>query len=165
MSLTPVLISLLIWLPVGHHAKMDRVVAANPPPTHARIGRWRLTVRRDTFAGRATCRLSRGPLSYERRTLVLTLSPKLDTSLAVYRVDWGAPTPVAADRGAIASLGFSIWQDNLSNPSGGLVRVPYARLAAAHAIEVEPRPGAPVWRFSLDGLSGAVAAANRAGCA
>jgi hypothetical protein len=163
MLLTLALVSVLPWLPFGHHA--TAAAPANPAQSHSRIAGWTLSVRRDPFVGSAVCQLYRGRASYERQALVLRLPPRTDTAAAVYRVDGGAPTPVFADRAAIASLGFALWRDQLDNPSGGLVRIPYAKLTAAHQVQLETRLRGRIWSFPLDGLPAAVAAEHSAGCA
>jgi hypothetical protein len=130
-----------------------------------KIGGWKLTVRRDTFVGAAACRLTRGRAAYEQGAVTISLPPATDTAAAVYRIDGGAPRAAAADQMAIASLGLPVWRDDLDNPSGGLVRIPAARLTGAGLVQIETRLGGRVWRVPVANLGAALAAAKTAGCA
>jgi hypothetical protein len=160
MSPQLALFPMLIWLPFAH-------APANGPTTvltQKRIGDWTLTVQHDPFADQTGCRLASGRQSYERGALVIRLPRKIDTADAVYRIDKGPPMFVSWDRSTLASLGFALWQDDLENPSAGLVRIPVAKLATASTVQVEARPGNRVWTFSLKGFPAALAAAKQAGC-
>jgi hypothetical protein len=164
MPLTPALMSMLIAFPFLHGKPASVASPAPQAQSRSTIQGWRLTVRRDLFTGRNTCRLVRGRQALDRQVLVLRLPSKVDTTAAVYRVDWGAPMPAVDDRAAVASLGLALWRDDLTNPSGGLVRIPYAKVASAHTVAVEARPRGRIWTFSLSGLPAAVAAAKAANC-
>jgi hypothetical protein len=152
----------LIALPfLGHASHPSRPARA---ASAQRIGGWTLRVRRDAFAGTASCRLTRGRASYEHGAVIFRLPSRTDTGAAVYRIDAGAPTPVVADQMAIASLGLPIWQDDLANPSGGVVRIPAAKLEGAGLVGIEARRGGRVWRVRIDNLAAALQAAGKAGC-
>ncbi len=153
------LLPMLIWLPFGHPAPKPTKVLKT---TH--IGAWTLTVKSDPFAGQAGCRLTNGRQSYERGALVIQLPRKINTADAVYRIDGGPPMFASWDQPALASLGFALEEDNLDNPSGGLVRIPVTKVASAKAIKVEARPRDKMWKFSLVGFDAALAAAKQAGC-
>ena len=126
---------------------------AHSDPFHG----WRLQARTDHFSAGTVCRLTKGQLSYQRRAVVIQLPRNVDTSAAVYRIDGGPPR-------ALARRGFALHRDDLTNPSGGLVRVPIDRLQQAGSVSVEARAmGRPV-KFRLDGLTMALDAARAAGC-
>lgn len=144
----------LPWL--GHPSEVHR--------ERHRVGPWTLTVVQDRFAGRTQCRLAARDMDYQRGALVIHLSPKADTFDAVYRIDGGPPQSVRADALELLRLGFALHQDDLANPSGGLVRIPADRLAGATRVDVEARPGAPVYTFRVDALAPALDAARAAGC-
>jgi hypothetical protein len=166
MSLPLSLVGLILWIPFVYHGKPScGPFAARPAQSRRVIEGWRLTVRQDRFTGRNTCLVARGRQSLDRQVLVLRLPETVDTSRAVYRVDWGAPMAVSDDRAVVATLGHALWRDDLFNPSGGLVRIPYAKVANAHMIAVEAQPGGRIWTFSLAGLSAALAAAKSSQCA
>jgi hypothetical protein len=129
------------------------------------IGAWTLAVRRDPFAERVHCRLTRPKIEYQRQALTFHLSAHADTSDAVYRVDDGGPIRTRDDAFALARLGFALHADDLNNPSGGLVRVPQARLDVARAIRIEAGANAKPVKFDLQGFSAALDAAKKAGCA
>ena len=132
---------------------------------HHRIGPWTLTVVEDRFSGQVQCRLAARGMDFTRGALVLHLSPKADTSDAIYRIDGGPPRSVRADALELVRLGFALHQDDLWNPSGGLVRIPAPALGGATRGAVEARPGAPVYSFRIDALAPALEAARTAGCA
>jgi hypothetical protein len=145
----------------GHHAPRHPVQRS---AFTRRIDGWTLGVRRDAFAASALCRLTRGRAAYDRGVVVFRLSPGTDTSAAVYRIDDGPPRPVTADQMAVASLGLPIWQDDLDNPSGGVVRIPAGKLAGARLVRIETRLNGHVWRARVDHLDAALEASREAGC-
>ena len=131
---------------------------------HHRIGPWTLTVVQDRFSGQVQCRLAARGMDFERGALTLHLSPKADTSDAVYRIDGGLPHSVRADTLELVRMGFAVHRDDLTNPSGGLVRIPVAALAGATQVAVVARPGAPIYSFQVGALAPALDAARTAGC-
>jgi hypothetical protein len=125
---------------------------------------WVLETRKDSFSGRVVCRLNRGRLSYERQALVFHLPPRLNTYDAAYRID-GGPLLLSRDDAAdLATQGFALSDDDLANPSGGLVRIPTRRLGGAKLVQIQPRPNSRPLRFSLNGLAATLAAARQLGC-
>ena len=126
---------------------------------------WTLKTRLDRFAGERSCALSRGRIDYVRQALVFHLPARVDTAAALYRIDGAAPVGVRADEAELASLGFNLHNDDLDNPSGGLVRIPVHRLAGAAEVEIEAAPGRRPVKFKIGGLSAALDAARGAGCA
>ena len=130
--------------------------------THSRIGGWTLHIRSDRFSGGRTCRLSRDHVEYQRGALVFRVSRRSSTLTAVYRIDGGAARAASADALELARMGFAIYQDDLADPSGGVVRIPIGRLRDAKSVAIEVRRE-PV-TFKVAGLDAALAAAGKAGC-
>jgi hypothetical protein len=133
------------------------------------IGRWRLDAHRDAFTGQTLCTLTRGGtgpggIEYTHHALVLHLSPKTDTSAALYRLDQGPVYAVKTDQADLAKLGFPLHADDLDNPSAGLVRIPIARVVGARVVSVDYSVGRRVVVFKIDGLAAALDAAAAAGC-
>lgn len=129
------------------------------------VGDWTLKTRLDRFAGERSCTLSRGRIDYQRQALVFRLSTHTDTAAALYRIDGAEPVAVRADEAELASLGFALHNDDLDNPSGGLVRIPAHRLATAGEVQIEAGPGRGPVKFKIGGLAAALDAARAAGCA
>ena len=125
---------------------------------------WTLTTRLDRFAGERSCSLSRGRIDYQRQALVFHLPARTDTAAALYRIDGAAPVPARADEAELAGLGFTLHNDDLDNPSGGLVRIPAHRLAGAGEVRIEPAAGRRPVKFKIGGLAAALDAARQAGC-
>jgi hypothetical protein len=134
----------------------------NQDRTH--IGAWTLRVHLDQFTGRRTCTLSEHRIEYRRNALVFHFSHRTDTASAAYRIDGGQPIWVRTDAMELARLGFSLHFDDLSNPSGGIVRVPLSRIQEARVVDIQAVPGGLATTFRLDGFKAAVAAAHVAGC-
>ena len=134
------------------------------PRTVSHVAGWTLAARLDTFAGERSCTLSRGRVDYRRQALVFHLPARVDTAAALYRIDGAAPVAVRADEAELASLGFALHNDDLDNPSGGLVRIPAHRLAVAGEVQIEAAPGRRPVTFKIGGLSEALDAARAAGC-
>jgi hypothetical protein len=128
-------------------------------------GGWTLRLHRDHFAQRLACQLSKHRITYERGALVFHLSPDIDTSSAVYRVDGGPPMDVRLDQGRLARLGFALENDDLANPSGGLVRIPEDRVVGAYAVAIELKADSRPRTFAIAGFDAALASARAAACA
>ncbi len=137
--------------------------AAHPAPRPA--GGWTVTAKTDPFTGGHVCHLAKRGVDYERQALVLHLSDHVDTADAVYRIDNGAPNLVSADQMELARLGFALHNDDLSNPSGGLVRVPERRVMSAAEVSVETAAFRRPVKFKIGGFAEALDAARKAGCA
>jgi hypothetical protein len=139
----------------------------DPAPATAarrRIAAWTLETRADRFRGAVTCRLSSDSMHVERGVVIVRLSASADTLDAAYRLDGGAPVETRLEAMEMARRGLTLTEDALANPSGGLVRVPAARAAAARTLDVQPGRGRHAIRFRLDGLADALAAARAADC-
>jgi hypothetical protein len=145
---------------------LSALTGAHGPTTvlKERVGNWSLVATRDAFRGEARCRLSRGHVVYQRSALVFQLSRHLDTFDAIYRVDGREPVHVREDSAELAQLGFALHQNNLANPSGGIVRIPLGRLDNAKEVEIQARPGKLPVLLAVDGLGAALTSAQGAGC-
>jgi hypothetical protein len=147
------------------------LLALHLPWTHGdargeahRVAGWTVTAHVERFTGRMACQVTRPGVAYRRQALVFRLSPRIDTSAAVYRVDAGAPVWARTDEPELARLGFALHGDDLNNPSGGVVRVPQGRLAGARAVQIETAADHRPFKFVIAGLAEALDAAKRAGC-
>ena len=138
---------------------------AAPTGAPGRVDGWTLRIQGDRFTGARRCQLSRGAMDYQRQALVFHLSARIDTAGAVYRIDGGPAVAAASDEPELAAQGFALHDDDLDNPSGGLVRIPVHRLTGAGEVQIEPAPGRRPIKFKIGGLAGALAAARQAGCA
>ena len=156
MPLRSALMALLLLPPLFGHGAPDHATR--------RVGAWTVRERTDRFTHRATCAVARPRVRYARQALVLQLPGRLDTSAAVYRIDDGPVISVREDAMELARLGFALHDDDLANPSGGLVTVPPRRLAGARTIRVEVEPRGAVYSFKVDGLASALDGAARLGC-
>ena len=130
----------------------------------SRVEGWTLKARLDRFSGERSCTLSRGRIDYQRQALVFHMAAGANTVAARYRIDGAAPVPARADEAELAGLGFALHNDDLDNPSGGLVRIPVHRLTSAGEVQIEAAPGRTPVKFKIGGLSAALQAAHGAGC-
>lgn len=128
------------------------------------VGGWALKVETDRFTGRLTCSLSKPGIRYERQTLVFQLSRGTNTFDAAYRVDDAPAVSSRSDALELAHQGFALHDDDLANPSGGMVRIPMDRLSGAQTVKIQARPNVMPIRFKVDGLSEALSAAKAMGC-
>jgi hypothetical protein len=128
------------------------------------IGGWTLRLHADPFTNRLACRLSKPKVDYQRQALVFHLPKRTDTSAAVYRIDGEPPLWARADDMEMVRSGFTLRNDDLDNPSGGLVRIPERRVLEAHAVAVETRANGRTVKFKIDGFRAALDAAHEAGC-
>ena len=156
MSLSSALMALLLLPPVFGHGAEDHATR--------RVGAWTVQARTDRFTHHATCQLRESKVRYARQALVFQLPGKLDTSDAVYRIDDGPVMSVRNDAMELARLGFALHNDDLSNPSGGLVTVPAHRLAGARTVRIEAGNHGAVYRYRIDGIDQALEAGRALGC-
>jgi hypothetical protein len=129
-----------------------------------RIGQWSLHTTSDRFSGRMTCRLSTRGIAYQRQALIVRMGSHVDAAGAVYRIDGGSPILASADAMELAGHGASLNQDDLENPSGGLVLIPARRAMDAHALAIETKPNTAPVRVDISGFGLALRAAQKAGC-
>jgi hypothetical protein len=133
--------------------------------THRKVAGWTLTVSHDSFSQSTRCALRRSKAIVFRHALVFRLPAQVDTSAAVYRIDGGPPMRVENDAMDLARLGFALTDDDLDNPSGGLVRIPQDKfLRASRSVAIEATPGRRVASFRIDGLTAAMDRAAALGC-
>ncbi len=133
-----------------------------PRDTRSQIEGWTLRVHTDRFAEHTTCRLSKRYIYYDRGALVFQLSSRANTIAAIYRIDGGPPRAASDDAMEFARLGFAIYNDDLTNPSAGLVRIPEGRLRAARAIVIEVKRS--LFKFDVSSFAAALQGARHAGC-
>jgi len=150
------LIALLVWPSVLHLPSFGHDPQA--------VAGWRLSVRADSFTGGHVCKLGRRGISFTRQALVLHLARNIDTSTAYYRVDDAAPRAARDDQAVLAELGFTLFADDLNNPSQGLVRIPEPIVLNARTVRVETAAFQRPTVFRIDGLAQALSAAHAAGC-
>ncbi len=132
--------------------------------SHQEVGGWRLDVKHDQFSGRTTCRLKRGPVTYERQVVTFRFASWVDTANAEFRIDNGALQSVGSVAVEAAGLGARLRSDNSTNPSGGLVAIPSRLVANAGSVSIRPNPKRGHKDFVVKGLTGALAVAQQKGC-
>lgn len=153
---TPLALFTLIALPWSH---------AGAPSEVSHVGGWTVRAHLERFTGAHVCSVTRPKVTVERQAVVFHLPRSVDTSGAVYRIDGGAPFWSRNDQAELARQGFALHGDSLTNPSGGLVRIPLDRLASGRSVEIEAAADHRPFRFSVYGLDTALAAAKATGCA
>jgi len=136
----------------------------SPAARRVSVAGWTLTTRTDAFGGEVRCDLRRGRVSFARGALLISLGRKVSTFDAVYRIGGGPPRRSRDDAMEIAALGIALHNDNLDNPSGGLVRIPAQLVGDAYRITVEARPFVRPLAFTVAGLPAALQAEHAAGC-
>jgi hypothetical protein len=129
-----------------------------------RVAGWTLVVRKDSFSGAVACRLTRSKIAYARHALTIRLPAKVNSAAALYRIDSGPVLRAEDDQMEIARLGFALQDDDLANPSGGLVRIPERRVLTAVSVHIQAIPGRQPAAFRVSGLADALNAAHAAGC-
>jgi hypothetical protein len=128
------------------------------------VGGWTVATRTDAFTGEVRCDVFRREVSFERGAVVIRLGPRINTFDAAYRVDSGPLRRSRDDAMQLAAMGFRLSEDDLRNPSRGIVRIPNVNIGGANAVTVESRPFARPVVLSVAGLGAAVEAAKAAGC-
>jgi hypothetical protein len=131
---------------------------------HQTVGGWTLNVRTNSFTDTARCRLAKGKVSFARGVLIFRLPPGLDTSEAYYRVDGGEPRAAKAELMSVAHAGLAIFDDQLANPSGGVVRIPAERVGHGKLVAIQANTASAPRRFDIAGLDFALDQAAKLGC-
>lgn len=129
---------------------------------HERVASWTLRIHTDSFAEKVTCRLFKHRIRRERDALSFELGRRVRSFGAVYRIDDKPPRKASDDAADLAHMGLALANDDLGNPSGGLVHIPLAQLSGARTVTIEVKR--KFTTFSLGGLSEAVEAAKKASC-
>jgi hypothetical protein len=121
---------------------------------------WRVRVKEDRFGASRSCSITRQSVSVSHGEAVFQFGKGSDTSSAVYRIDNGAPVQAImpdADR-------LTDNMSQLTNPSGGRVKVPLDQLALARQVQIRPSGRAKARSFDVAGLGDAVAFAAHRDC-
>jgi hypothetical protein len=129
-----------------------------------KVGGWTLDVRNNSFTADARCHLVKGRVSFTRGVLIFRLSPGVDTSEAYYRVDGGEPRAAKAELMSVAHAGLAIYDDQLANPSGGVVRIPAERVGHGKLVAIQANTTSAPRRFDIAGLDSALDQAAKLGC-
>ena len=129
-----------------------------------RFGPWTLEIQRDAFTGVLSCSLRAHRMVFMHASVAFQFSPNLNTFDADYRRDSAAAMPWRTNLMALAGHGVRFQTDDLRNPSGGLVAIPYNAIMGAQAVWIRPSPRSTPVRFKVDRLPIALEVAKRDGC-
>ena len=121
--MTPILLLFAVW---PFHGP-----AADVTTERHHVDAWNITIRRSRFTGAKDCSLVAPAMAVEHDALVLNLGRRTNTVEAKYKVDDGPLLTSASDISELADQGFQLYTDDLTNPSGGVVRIPLHRLKDA----------------------------------
>jgi hypothetical protein len=151
-------------LPVLGHARAQarQPYAARLP---ARVGPWRIEGRLDRFAGTRVCAISADGVSLHRDTLVFRVEARGDTRQALFRIDGGAPRPVADAFDTDEANGVFPQRGWIIDPEGGEAALPAAYASGARMITIRSRVGRRPRHFNIARLDDAVVLAKASGCA
>ena len=146
-------------------AALSLSLFGHPPRLPARVGPWRIEGLSDRFAGTRACAISAAGVGLHRDFLVFRVERRGDTRQALFRIDGGAPRPVAEAFDAAEDHGFFPQRGWIINPDGGEVVLPAAFAYGARTITIRSRLGRLPRRFNIARLNDAQAIAESAGCA
>lgn len=152
------------WL--GHPVELHRTIKDHGPDRRGRsqIGQWTLDVKHDPFTAAVSCTLRAPHMTFEHAAVSFRFRPDTDTFNAMYRVDTGPAYSWRISAMALAAHGVQIQNDDIRNPSGGKVTVPYNALVGGKVVWVRPGPKVAATPFKIDDLPTAVTAARSQGC-
>ncbi len=133
--------------------------------TVSKVQGWRIEQRRDRFQETTSCRLQRGAMTMERSVMVFRFPRSVDTAEAKFRID-GGPLQSAGDVAVeVAGQGTALTGENLRHPGEGRVALPVRLLRTAQVVAIQPNARRRHRDFDLAGLSAAIEASHRQGCA
>lgn len=130
-----------------------------------RFDKWTYEIATDRFTGGKSCVVRRGDVSLVNGVVTFRFKPDLDTAAAWYRLDDAVARPVSDYTLELRRAGAPpVASDDLANPSGGLVRLPFSAMKSASkiAIRIDERRSART--FKLAGLALAASASAAKGC-
>lgn len=140
----------------------------HPKITHENIRArdWRLNIAKDPFSGEVACRLRarNHKAIYLAGAVGFRFKRKWSTAEAVYRVDGGDPRAFRDDLPDLVARGVPLDRGSMDNAGGGIVWVPYERIASANSIAIEPRRDRRAVTFHFRGLASLREKALMQGC-
>lgn len=136
------------------------------PRSHAsaRVGPWRIAVKKDRFSGDVTCSIGARGVSFRRDTLIFRLARAGDATNAVFRVDGGPARPISETFDTVEAHGFFPQRGWILDPQGGEAALPAAVVSRARAVTIRLAPKSHPRQFAIARLAEARAAAAAAGC-
>ncbi len=154
----------------GATTAMARITLFAPAPIvreRMHRGDWRLEIARDRFSGALACQLrSRdGRAIYRSGAVGFRFYRPGRVTDAVYRIDGGDTRAARDDLPRLIMLGAPIDHGSMTDPTDGVVWVPYDQFAQARTIAIEPQRGGHVRVFRFGGLVALHDIAVTRGCA
>lgn len=144
------------------------ILPRHPKISHesTRLGDWRLDIAKNSFSGEIVCRLRARNLKgfYSAGAVGFRFKHKWNVEDAVYRIDDGEPRAVRDDLSDLVARGVPLDRGNMENASGGVVWIPYERLAEADTITIEARSDRRAVTFHFRGLASLHDLAQERGC-
>lgn len=130
------------------------------------MGDWRLDIAHNRFSDELVCRLRArdGHAIYLAHAVGFRFKHGWDVANAVYRLDDGAPRQARDDLPELIVQGTPVDRGGMDNANGGIVWVPFARLAESDSIAIEARPDRAARVFHFRGLIGLHEIAVARGC-
>ncbi len=132
-----------------------------------RQGNWQLDMARDRFSGALACQLrSRdNRMIYRSGGVGFRFYRVPRVTEAVYRIDGGDARAARDDLPRLIVLGTPIDHGSMTDPTDGIVWVPYEHLTQARSIAIAPQRGGSPRVFRLGGLVALHDIAVTRGCA
>ncbi len=129
-----------------------------------RLGAWTLVQTIDPFLKATNCELYSDDVLYENGVVVFQFPRHTQTYDAVYSLNGTAPVSWRINALELARKGASFSSDDVENPSGGQVSIPFSVLSKSVTITVRPNATGKSHTLRLAPLLGARAKALLMGC-
>jgi len=152
--MAPVFAAALFW----HHD--PQAVSVH----RTRLGAWTLVRTVDPFIKSVNCKLYAQGISYENGVVAFQFSRSARTYDAVYSLDGAAPVSWRINALELARLGAAFSSNDVENPSGGQVSIPYSVLSSSVTLTIRPDANGGTRTIRLDPLHAARRAASGMGC-
>ncbi len=123
-----------------------------------------LHVKYDSYTGLRSCKLSGRHMDYSPGVITFEYSPRTDTSVATYRIDYGVVKTWSSARIDLIKLGQPLQVDSADNPSGGRVPLPLSYLDDAKTVLIRTSARGHPRLFDFSGFPAAMAEAQKDGC-
>ena len=139
-------------------------IGRDPDVSTHRVGHWTLTASTDRFSKSTDCKIINKDISIINGVALFHFAKTTDTSQAIYKIDEEGPFSAADDELAVAHAGLSLYSDDLTNTSGGVVRLPASKISNAHRLRIELAPHTKPRTFDVSGVKDVIELARQFEC-
>ena len=131
---------------------------------YGEVAHWKFHLTDDRFSGVKQCQITRGPIQVEKGFVRFQLGRSADSADAIYSIDGQPPQNWTVVSPELVKAGIDVEEDNLSNPSGGVVFLPLEMVRDAHEVRIRASGWVSPRIYKISGLPTSLDLAKEQGC-